>query len=82
MSGLRAFRLVQFRALDRRRHGRTGADMPIYFDLRLLLLVPAFAAIAFMVWVFLNLARDIGRQRRQYAGFNSRRRRDKSEFWE
>jgi hypothetical protein len=56
--------------------------MPIYFDLRLLLLVPAFAAIAFMVWVFLNLARDIGRQRRQYAGFNSRRRRDKSEFWE
>jgi len=56
--------------------------MPIYFDLRLLLLVPAFVAIAFMVWVFLNLARDIGRQRRQYDGFNSRRRRDKSEFWE
>jgi hypothetical protein len=56
--------------------------VPIYLDLKLLLLVPAFAAIVFMVWVFLNLARDIGRQRRQYAGFGSRRRRDKSEFWE
>jgi hypothetical protein len=65
----------------RQGHGRTGADMPIYLDLRLLLLVPAFAAIVFMVWVFLNLARDIGRQRRHYAGFNARRR-DKSEFWE
>lgn len=56
--------------------------MPIYLDLRLLLLVPALAAIVFMVWVFLNLARDIGRVRRQYAGFSARRRRDKSEFWE
>ena len=61
--------------------------MPIYLDLKLLLLVPALAAIVFMVWVFmvwvfLNLARDIGRQRRHYAGFNARRRRDKSEFWE
>jgi uncharacterized protein HemY len=56
--------------------------VPIYLDLKLLLLVPAFAAIVFMVWVFLNLVRDIGRQRRQYAGFASRRRRDKSEFWE
>jgi hypothetical protein len=56
--------------------------MPIYLDLRLLLLVPAVAAIAFMVWVFLNLTRDIGRQRRQYAGFHARRRRDKSELWE
>ncbi len=55
--------------------------MPIYFYLRLLFLLPALAAIAFMVWVFLNLARDIGRHRRQYAGFNSRRR-DKSQFWE
>ena len=56
--------------------------MPIYLDLRLLLLIPALAAVGFMVWVFLNLTRDISRQRRQYAGFNSRRRRDKSEFWE
>jgi hypothetical protein len=59
-----------------------GADMPIYLDLKMLLLVPALAAIVFMVWVFLNLARDIGRRRRQYAGFNARRRRDRSDFWE
>ncbi len=58
-----------------------GADVSIYFDLRLLLLIPAVAAIGFMVWVFLNLARDISRHRRQYAGFNSRRRY-KSQFWE
>ena len=55
--------------------------MPIYLDLRLLLLVPALAAVGFMVWVFLGLTRDIGRQRRKYAGFTARRR-DKPEFWE
>jgi hypothetical protein len=62
--------------------GRTEADVPIYLDLKLLLLVPALAAIVFMVWVFFNLVRDMGRQRRQYSGFISRRRHDKSEFWE
>jgi hypothetical protein len=56
--------------------------MPIYLDLKLLLLVPALAAVVFMIWVFLNLVREIGRQRRQYVGFTSRRHRDKSEFWE
>ena len=56
--------------------------MPIYLDLKLLLLIPALAAVFFMVWVLLNLTRDIGRQRRHYAGFSSRRRHDKSEFWE
>jgi hypothetical protein len=56
--------------------------MPVYLDAKILLLIPALAAVAFMIWVFLNLVRDIGRQRRQYAGFTSRRRRDKSEFWE
>jgi hypothetical protein len=79
MSGFRAFNAVHLRT--QRPHGRTGADVSIYFDLRLLLLVPAFAAVGLMVWVFLNLARDIGRHRRHYAGFNPRRR-DKSEFWE
>jgi hypothetical protein len=62
--------------------GRTGADMPIYLDLKFLLLIPALAAIAFMIWVFFNLGRDIARQRRRYAGFNSRRRPESSEFWE
>jgi hypothetical protein len=56
--------------------------MPIYLDLKLLLLIPALAAVVFMVWVLLNLTRDIGRRRRQYAGFSSRRRRGKSEYWE
>jgi hypothetical protein len=81
MSGFRAFARSSFGpSIGGSTDGR-GLDMPIYFDLRLLLLVPAFVAVAFMVWVFLNLAKDIGRHRRQYAGFNSRRR-DKSQFWE
>jgi hypothetical protein len=55
--------------------------MSIYFDLRWILLVPAVLALGFMIWVFLHLAREIHRERREYVGF-APRRREKSGIWE
>lgn len=52
-----------------------------FFDLRWLLAVPALLAIAFMIWVFLSLAKDISSRRRRYAGFASRRH-NRSDLWE
>lgn len=52
-----------------------------FFDLRWLLVIPALLAIAFMIWVFLSLAKDISRKRRQYPGFVSRRR-IRGHIWE
>ena len=52
-----------------------------FLDLRWLLVIPALLSAAFMIWVFLNLAKDISRKRRQYAGFVTRRR-SRDEMWE
>ncbi len=54
--------------------------MAIYFDLKWVLLVLAMPALGFMIWVFLHLAKEIHRERREYVGC-APRRREKSGIW-
>jgi hypothetical protein len=50
-------------------------------DMRWILLIPALPAVGFLIWVFVNLARDRMRKRERDWSI-SVRRRDKGGIWE
>jgi hypothetical protein len=53
--------------------GEQGAAMLQPSDLRWLLIIPAMLSVGFMIWVFLEMSKDIRRKRRRYIRFVSPR---------